>query len=69
METDERYLKCLCGNCKRKLDTIKNSWETKTGFRRDYKDATFLPHSVENCMICLIKKEPGNETVALLLRN
>ena len=61
METDERYLKCLCGNCKRKLDTIKNSRESKTGFskdnNKDYKDATFLPHSVENCMVCLIKKE------------
>ena len=25
METDEKYPKCLCENCKRKLDILKNS--------------------------------------------
>ena len=24
METDERYPKCLCGNCKRRLGRLKN---------------------------------------------
>ena len=69
METDERYPKCLCGNYKRKLDRLNNSQESKAGFSKDYKAATFLPHSVENCMVCLIKKNPGSETIALLLRN
>ena len=27
METDERYPKCFCGNCKRKLDRLKNIYE------------------------------------------
>ena len=28
-----------------------------------------MPHSVDNCMVCLINKNPGNETIALLLQN
>ena len=54
METDERYPKYLCGNCKRKLDRLKNLRESKAGCSKDYKAATFLPHSFENCMVCLI---------------
>ena len=69
METDERYPKYLCGNYKRKLDRLKNLRESKAGCSKDYKAATFLPHSFENCMVCLIKKDPGNETMTLLLRN
>ena len=28
-----------------------------------------MPYSVDNCMVRLINKNPGNETIALLLRN
>ena len=69
VETDERYPKCLCGNCKRKLDRLENLQESKARFSKDYKAAIFLPHSVENYMVCLIKKNPASETIALLLRN
>ena len=41
METDER---CLCENCKRKVDWLKNFWKSKAGFNKDYKAAMFLPH-------------------------
>ena len=68
METDERYPKCLCGNCKRKLDRLKNSQESKAGFSKDYKAATVLPYSVDSCMVCLINKNTGNETIALRFR-
>ena len=57
VETDERYAKCLRGNYKRKLDRLKNSRVSKAGFSKDYKAATFLPHSAENCIVFLIKKE------------
>ena len=51
METDERYPKCSCGNCKRKLDRLKNSQKIKVGFSKDYKAATFFSHSVDNCLL------------------
>ena len=49
METDERYPKCLCENCKRKLDRLKNSRESKAEFNKDYKAAMFLPHYNNYC--------------------
>ena len=59
MEIDERYPKCLCGNCKRKLDRLKIQ-ESKAGLSKDYKAVAVLPHLVENCMVCLEKKKnPG----------
>ena len=69
METDKRYPKCLCRNCKRKLNKFKNSLETKAEISNDYEASTFMPHSFDNCMIFLINKNPGSETIALLLRN
>ena len=68
MEADERHPKCLCGNCKRKLGRLKNSRDSKAGCSKDYRTATFLSHSLENCMVFLIKKNPGNETIALLFQ-
>ena len=59
MEADERHPKCLCGNCKRKLGRLKNSRDSKAGCSKDYRTATFLPHSLENCMVFLIKKILG----------
>ena len=44
METDERYPKCLCENCKRNLSRLKNSRESKAGVNKDDKAAIFLPH-------------------------
>ena len=69
MESGKRYPECLCGNCKRKLDKLKNSRKSQAGFSKDYKASTFLLHSIENCMVCLIKKNPGIENITLLLRN
>lgn len=63
MKTDERYSKLLCGNCKKKIDRLKHSRESKSEFSKDYKASIFLPHSVENCMVYLIKKNPGNKTI------
>ena len=68
MEADERHPKCLCGNCKRKLGRLKNSRDSKAGCSKDYRTATFLPHSLEICMVFLVKKNPGNETIALLFQ-
>ena len=68
VEADERHPKCLCGNCKRKLDRLKNSRDSKAGCSKDYRTATFLPHTLENCMVFLIKKNSGNETIALLFQ-
>ena len=48
---------------------LKNSRESKAEFRKYYKAPTFLSHLVENCIVCLIKKNLGFETIALLHQN
>ena len=45
MEADERHPKCLCVNCKRKLDRLKTLQDSKAGCSEDYKTATFLAHA------------------------
>ena len=46
METDKRYQKCLSGICRKKIDRLKKSRESKDGFSKGYKATIFLPHSV-----------------------
>ena len=46
METDKRYQKCLSGICRKKIDRLKKSRESKNGFSKGYKATIFLPHSV-----------------------